>query len=71
MVPATDAKADATTTPIGLESSFNSSIQGVNNQIENDSEQFEEQEERKEPHNGSFRYCSNDSEHSRNNGRNL
>ena len=55
-----NGNADAVTTPIGLESSFNSSIQGVNNQIENDSEQFEEQEERKEPHNEACSHYSND-----------
>lgn len=32
-----------------MESSYNSSIQGVNNQIENDSEQFEDREEKIEP----------------------
>ena len=51
---------DAESTPIGLESSFNSSIQGANNQIENNSEQFEEQEKRKEPHNEAYGYYSND-----------
>ena len=55
-----NGNADAVTTPIGLESSFNSSIQGVNNQIENDSDQFEEQEERKEPHNEACSHYSND-----------
>lgn len=55
-----NGNANAVTPPIGLESSFNSSIQGVNNQIENDSEQFEEQEERKEPHNEACSYYSND-----------
>ena len=55
-----NGNADAVTTPIGLESSFNSSIQGVNNQIENDSEQFEEQEEIKEPHNEACSHYSND-----------
>ena len=49
----------AESTPIGLESSFDSSIQGVNNQIENNSEQFEEQEKRKEPHNEAYGYYSN------------
>jgi hypothetical protein len=43
-----------------LESSYNTSIQGVNNQIENNSEQFEEQEKRKELHNEAYGYYSND-----------
>ena len=51
---------NAESTPMGLESSFNSSIQGVNNQIENNSELFEEQEKRKEPHNEAYGYYSND-----------
>lgn len=51
---------NAESTPMGLESSFNSSIQGVNNQIENNSEQFEEQEKRKGPHNEAYGYYSND-----------
>ena len=44
-----DVNNDAESTPTGLESSYNSSIQGVNNQIENDSEQFEDREEKIEP----------------------
>ena len=44
-----DANNDAESTPTGLESSYNTSIQGVNNQIENDSEQFEDREEKIKP----------------------
>ena len=44
-----DVNNDAESTPTGLESSYNSSIQGVNNQIENNSEQFEDREEKIEP----------------------
>ena len=44
-----DVNADATTTPIGLKSSFTSSIQESINQIENDSEQFEDREEKIKP----------------------
>ena len=55
-----DANADAVTTPTGLKSSFTSSIQGSINQIENDSDQFEGQEERKEPHNEVCSHYSND-----------
>ena len=44
-----DVNNDAESTPTGLESSYNSSIQGVNNQIENDSEQFEDREEKIKP----------------------
>ena len=44
-----DVNNDAESTPTGLESSYNTSIQGVNNQIENDSEQFEDREEKIEP----------------------
>lgn len=55
-----DVNNDAESTPTGLESSYNTSIQGVNNQIENNSEQFEEQEKRKELHNEAYGYYSND-----------
>ena len=44
-----DVNNDAESTPTGLESSYNTSIQEVNNQIENDSEQFEDKEEKIEP----------------------
>ena len=44
-----DVNNDAESTPTGLESSYNSSIQGVNNQIENYSEQFEDREEKIKP----------------------
>ena len=44
-----DVNNDAESTPTGLESSYNTSIQGVNNQIENDSEQFEDREEKIKP----------------------
>ena len=44
-----DVNNDAESTPIGLESSYNTSIQGVNNQIESDSEQFEDREEKIKP----------------------
>lgn len=55
-----DVNNDAESTPIGLESSYNTSIQGSINQIENDSDQFEEQKEREEPHNEAYSHCSND-----------
>ena len=55
-----DVNVDATSTPIGLKSSSTFSIQGSINQIENDSEQFVGQEERKEPHNEAYGYYSND-----------
>ena len=55
-----DVNNDAESTPTGLESSYSTSIQGVNNQIENDSDQFEEQKEREEPHNEAYSHCSND-----------
>mgnify|MGYP003304327717 FL=1 len=44
-----DVNNDAESTPTGLESSYNTSIQGVNNQIESDSEQFEDREEKIKP----------------------
>ena len=44
-----DVNNDAESTPTGLESSYNTSIQGVNNQIENNSEQFEDREEKIKP----------------------
>ena len=44
-----DVNNDAESTPTGLVSSYNTSIQGVNNQIENDSEQFEDREEKIKP----------------------
>ena len=44
-----DVNNDAESTPTGLVSSYNTSIQGVNNQIENDCEQFEDREEKIEP----------------------
>ena len=44
-----DVNNDAESTPTELESSYNTSIQGVNNQIENDSEQFEDREEKIKP----------------------
>ena len=44
-----DVNNDAESTPTGLVSSYNTSIQGVNNQIESDSEQFEDREEKIKP----------------------
>ena len=44
-----DVNNDAESTPTGLVSSYNTSIQGVNNQIENNSEQFEDREEKIKP----------------------
>ena len=44
-----DVNNDAESTPTGLVSSYNTSIQGVNNQIENYSEQFEDREEKIKP----------------------
>ena len=44
-----DVNADATTTSTGLKSSFTYSIQESINQIDNDSEQFEDREEKIEP----------------------
>ena len=44
-----DVNNDAESTPTGLESSYNTSIQEVNNQIENNSEQFEDREEKIKP----------------------
>ena len=44
-----DVNNDAESTPTGLVSSYNTSIQGVNNQIENDSEQFEDSKEKIKP----------------------
>ena len=45
----TDVNNDAESTPTELVSSYNTSIQGVNNQIENNSEQFEDREEKIKP----------------------
>ena len=44
-----DVNNDAESTPTGLVSSYNTSIQGSINQIESDSEQFEDKEEKIEP----------------------